>query len=73
MFSAYFISHCLSMFYVEKQVSEFLATHSGDLQIARPSHKFWLLILVTCKPRVHTEWFRDSFATQLTTRQLRNS
>ena len=51
MFSAYFVSHCLSMFCVEKEVSEFLATHSSDLQIARPSHEFWLLILATCKPR----------------------
>ena len=27
MFSAYIIFHCLNMFYVEKQVSEFFATH----------------------------------------------
>ena len=32
---AYFVFHCLSMFCVEKQVSEFLATHSRDLQVAR--------------------------------------
>ena len=29
MFSAYFVFHCLNMFYVEKQVLEFLATHSN--------------------------------------------
>ena len=32
MFSAYFVFHCLNMFYVEKQVLEFLATHSGYLR-----------------------------------------
>ena len=32
---AHFVFHCLSMFCVEKQVLEFLATHSGDLQVAR--------------------------------------
>ena len=48
MFSAYFVSHCLSMFCFEKQMSEFLATHSGDLQVARSNHEFWLLILATC-------------------------
>ena len=35
MFSAYFVFHCLSMFCIEKQVSEFFATHSSDLQVAR--------------------------------------
>ena len=29
MFSAYFVFHCLNMFCVEKQVSEFLATRSS--------------------------------------------
>ena len=51
IFSAYFVSHYLSINCVEKQVSEILATHSEDLQVARPSHEFWLLILATCKPR----------------------
>ena len=32
MFSAYFVFHCLNMFCVEKQVSEFLATHFGYLR-----------------------------------------
>ena len=32
MFSAYFVFHCLNMFCVEKQVLEFLATHSGYLR-----------------------------------------
>ena len=32
MFSAYFVFHCLNMFYVEKQVLEFLATHSSYLR-----------------------------------------
>ena len=52
MFSAYFVFHCLNMFYFEKQVSEFLATHFGylcelpvlathfgDLQAASPSYE----------------------------------
>ena len=39
MFSAYFVSQCLSMFCVEIQVWEFLATHFGNLQSARPSHE----------------------------------
>ena len=39
MFSTYFFFHCLSMFSVEKQVSEFLATIV--------SNEFWLLILAT--------------------------
>ena len=47
MFSAYFVFHCLNMFYVEKQVSEFLATHSGDLQPVSLSCEFWLLVLAT--------------------------
>ena len=41
---AYFVFHCLSMFCVEKQVSEFLATHSRDLQVARLK----LRVLATC-------------------------
>ena len=32
MFSTYFVFHCLNMFCVEKQVSEFFATH---LQLAK--------------------------------------
>ena len=51
IFSAYFVFHCLNMFCVEKQVLEFLATHFSDLQVARPSHEFWLLVLATCKLR----------------------
>ena len=39
MFSAYFVFHYLNMFYVEKQVSEFLATHFGYLPIHETSHK----------------------------------
>ena len=53
MFSAYFFFHCLNMFYFEKQMSKFLATHFGylrelpvlatrfgNLQAASPSHEF---------------------------------
>ena len=32
MFGAYFIFHCVNMFCVEKQVSEFLVTHFGYLR-----------------------------------------
>ena len=32
MFSAYFVFHCLNMFWFEKQVSEFLATQFGYLR-----------------------------------------
>ena len=52
MFSAYFVFHCLNMFYFEKQVSEFFATHFGYLCELAASCQFWLLVLVTCKPRV---------------------
>ena len=33
MFSAYFVFHCLNMFYVEKQVSEFFVTYSWLMKI----------------------------------------
>ena len=64
----------LSMFCVEKQVSEFLATRSGYSRKQRvlatrfadsPSHEI--------QSRVYTERFRDSLATQLMTRQSRNA
>ena len=32
MFSAYFVFQCLNMFWFEKQVSDFLATHFGYLR-----------------------------------------
>ena len=47
MFSAYFVYHCLSMFCVEKQVSQVLATHFDDLQVARPNHEITQNVLVT--------------------------
>ena len=47
MFSAYFVSHYLSMFCVEKQVSQVLATHFDDLQVARPNHEITQNVLVT--------------------------
>ena len=49
MFSAYFVFHYLNMFCVLKQVSNFLATHSGYLREQPASCKFWLLILAICK------------------------
>ena len=61
MFSAYFVSHCLSMFCVEKQVLEFLTTHSGDLQAARPSHEVTQNVLVTHSWLVSHETPRISF------------
>ena len=64
MFSAYFVFHWLNMFCFEKQVSKFLATHFGYLRELPASCQFWLLVLVTCKPRVHTKGFRDSLATR---------
>ena len=52
--------HCLNMFCFEKKVSEFLATQFDYLRELPASWQFWLLVLVTCKLRVHTEGFRDS-------------
>ena len=63
MFSAYFVFHCLSMFCVEKQVSEFLATHSGDLQVTRPNHEFWRLAICDTQSRDYTECLGDSLMT----------
>ena len=60
LFSAYIVFQCLNMFWVEKQVSEFLATHFGGLQPAKPSREFWRL----AQSRVHTDWFRGSLATR---------
>ena len=40
MFSAYFVFHCLNMFYVEKQVLEFFATQLATRQSRIPSHEF---------------------------------
>ena len=73
MFSTYFVFHYLNMFSVEKQVSEFLATHFGYLRELPASCQFWLLVLATCKLRIHTEGFHDSLVTQLATRQSRNA
>ena len=55
MFSAYFVFHCLNMFYVEKQMSEFFAIQLATRQSWNPNREFiqklsWLT--------------RDSFATR---------
>ena len=54
IFSTYFVFHCLNMFCVEKQVSEFFTTQLVTPQSRNPSHefiqKFWWLtrgLLVT--------------------------
>ena len=67
MFSAYFVSHCLNMFCVEKQVLEFflliLATYASSEQAASFGYSFWQLASHESKPQVHTEGFRNSLAT----------
>ena len=67
MFCAYFVFHCLSMFCVEKQVLEFLATHFGYLRELPASCQFWRLASREFKPQVHIEGFWDSLTTQLAT------
>ena len=39
MFSTYFIFHCLNIFYAEKQVLEFFATHLATRQSQNPSRE----------------------------------
>ena len=72
MLTLFFI--VLSKFSAEKQVSEFLATHSSYSREQRvlatrfgdsPSHKI--------HSRIYIKWFHDSLATYLTTRQSRNT
>ena len=71
MFNAYFFFHCLNMFYVEKQVSEFFTTHLATHIVTRMTHEnFRDLLVVQHKLRVHLE----AFMTHLTTREnFRNS
>ena len=47
MFSAYFVFHCLNMFCVEKQVSEFFATQLATRQSWNPSREFIQNLLAT--------------------------
>ena len=52
MFSAYSIFHCLNMFFVEKQVSEFFTTHLATSQSCNASREFiqklsWLISRLT--------------------------
>ena len=69
MFSAYFVFHCLNMLCFEKQVLEFLATQFGYLHELPASYQFWLLVLATCKPRVHTEgWLSSRLVSRKTPR-----
>ena len=53
MFSAYFVFHCLNMFFVEKQVSEFFATQLATRQLrvhpeAFTTHSQLVKIFATC-------------------------
>ena len=59
MFSAYFVFHCLNMFCVEKQVSEFFATQLVTRQSWNPSREFIQKLLAT-----HSWLARDSLATR---------
>ena len=62
MFSAYIVFHCLYMFCVEKQVSEFFTTHS---RLTRQSWNFsWF---ASCETPITSSFrsFRDSLVTQL--------
>ena len=58
MFSVYFVFHYLTMFCIEKQVSEFFATQLATRQSRNPSHKFIQKLLVT-----HS-WLVKIFATE---------
>ena len=59
MFSAYFVFHYLTMFYIEKQVSEFFAAQLVTRQSRNPSREFIQKLLVT-----HSRLARDSLATR---------
>ena len=59
MFSAYFVFHCLNMFCVEKQVSEFFATQLATRQSRNPQSRVHLEALAT-----HSQLTRGSLATR---------
>ena len=58
MFSVYFVFHCLNMFCIKKQVSEFFAAQLATRQSRNPSRKFTQKLLAT-----HSRLARDSLAT----------
>ena len=47
MFSVYFVFHCLTMFCIEKQVSEFFAAQLVTRQSRNPSREFIQKLLAT--------------------------
>ena len=47
MFSVYFVFHCLNMFCIEKQVSEFFAAQLATHQSRNPSREFIQKLLAT--------------------------
>ena len=57
MFSVYFVFHCLNMFCIEKQVSEFFATQLATRQSRNPSREFIQKLLAT-----HSRLAGDSLA-----------
>ena len=58
MFSVYFVFHCLTMFCIEKQVSEFFAAQLATRQSRNSSREFIQKLLAT-----HSRLARDSLAT----------
>ena len=58
MFSVYFVFHCLNMFCIEKQVSEFFAAQLATRQSRNPSREFIQKLLAT-----HSRLTRDSLTT----------
>ena len=59
MFSVYFVFHCLNMFCIEKQVSEFFAAQLATRQSRNPSRELIQKLLAT-----HSRLARDSLATR---------
>ena len=59
MFSVYFVFHCLNMFCIEKQVSEFFVAQLTTHQSRNPSREFIQKLLAT-----HLRLARDSLATR---------
>ena len=58
MFSVYFVFHCLTMFCIEKQVSEFFAAQLATRQWRNSSREFIQKLLAT-----HSRLTRDSLTT----------
>ena len=59
MFSVYFVFHCLTMFCIEKQVSEFFAAQLATRQSRNPSRELIQKLLAT-----HSRLARGSLATR---------